>query len=309
LKEVNVGLDLGGSFLKYGWGVDSIEGSGRVAVGDPEREHIYGLIRETLGRISRESGASIRGVALGAPGCVNPETGEVLGIAPNLEGWEGARPGDYLRSIGYNLVRVENDANLMVYGEAGEWNYTRDVLGVTIGTGIGSGFVRHGEIIRGAGFGAFEIGHIIAVPNGRPCNCGKRGCLEQYTAVPAFWRIARNYWEKKKIVNSVDRHDISFVFSSMKVDSGLRRRIHRSMDVLAQHLANAVTLLNPDVLVIGGGVVEIVDFEWERLSSKVRSFLQPIHRDNLEIRKAIYGNRAGILGGIRLLSRFSGISE
>jgi glucokinase len=300
--SINVGLDLGGSFLKYGWGRDSIIGIDRVAVVDPSREAIYQLILEVLQHIEQKSGESIQGIVIGVPGCVNPDTGTVLGVAPNLKGWEGANPAEFLRSHGYTRVRVENDANLMVYGEASEWDFRYDVLGITIGTGIGSGFVSGSQLFRGASFSAFELGHTIVVPNGLPCNCGKRGCLEVYTAVPALLRATEDFYRRQP-GKKVDKLTIADVFMAMKTDKPLQRVIRRHLDRLALGLANAVTMVNPDKVVVGGGVIEIDAFDWDWFRKRVKAYLQPVHKSNLEMVKARFGNRAGVLGGIRLATQ------
>lgn len=189
-----IGVDIGATGLKAGL-VDHRGNLGPVET-CPTLAHegpgsimarIFGLVDRLL---ARQPG--VLGIGVGSAGRINHSEGLVQFASGNLPGWTGTRIGPILAER-YGLpVVVDNDANVAALAEGwvGAARGCRDFLCLTIGTGVGGGFVVDGHLARGAHWGAAEFGHMVLYPGGEPCNCGGRGCLEQYVSGPALVRRA-----------------------------------------------------------------------------------------------------------------------
>ncbi|MCD4828295.1 MAG: ROK family protein [Candidatus Cloacimonetes bacterium] len=299
-----ISFDLGGSSLKYGLG-NTREGllkHGSVRLRGVSRDAIINLIDDTFVELNAHlpTGESLHGVSLGSPGVVDAAGGRVLSHCPNLPDWKGAEPGPVLqRRLGVPVF-VDNDANLMAYGEAARFGFERTVLGITLGTGIGSGLVVGRDIYTGAGWAALELGHVLVAPDGRLCGCGRRGCIEAYASGPSLVALCREAWRQKHDgrVNDSDNPTVKQIFDNVVDNKEVCAILLHQMDRLGFVLANAITILAPDVLIIGGGLSEISSFPWVELERAVRDRLLPVHNGSLRFEQAQLGNRAAIVGGL-----------
>lgn len=298
MKNVFAAFDLGGSFLKYGMGNSSslIQYDSRLSVKSSEPEYIYSLFTKAFEDLKEHLAKDelIAGACIGSPGTANSKTGKVEGINPNLPCWTGANPIKALQPVWNIPIHLDNDANLMTYGEYAAYPKAHSLLGITIGTGIGSGYVSRQGIFHGSSYSALEVGHTIVVQDGELCNCGKKGCAEAYASA-------------NSILKSVSCSDPSFYGKSIKeildlakTNENVKLQIEHSFSLLAIAIANAITILNPAVLIIGGGVADIDSFPFPFLEKKILHYLMNDHKQNLIISKAKYGNKAAILGGIIL---------
>jgi len=292
-----IGLDLGGSSVKYGWGSSStglvyfnkalLKKKDQLSI----LETLKYVIRDCIQHSESLNNNELRGIGIGSPGTVNSRTGMIEGQCPNLPEWPGVNLVDSIRSEFGVPVVIENDANQMVIGEAMKYP-GRSVLGITIGSGIGAGFVSENDCLRGDNFSALELGHTIIIPDGRLCNCGKKGCIEAYASADS---IVRQFNEQ---YSYSDSNTILNVLNDASQSQEKNTFLLTILGYLGLQIANSVTLFNPGVVVIGGGIVEIDSFPFSFLRDVILRHLLPEHSKFLEIRKAYYQNKAGVWGGI-----------
>lgn len=253
----------------------------------------------------------IAAVGVGAAGYIASDRSTVL-FAPNIA-WRNEPLGaDLARLTGLPVV-VENDANAAAWGEFryGAGGDVDDQLMVTVGTGVGGGIVVDGHLLRGAhGVGA-EIGHLNVVPEGRLCGCGNRGCLEQYGSGTALVRAAREAVAANSLLarDLVDRAGgdpdaITGPMITAAAQEGDRFAIEQFEQLghwLGHGIASLVAVLDPAVIVIGGGVSEAGDLLVGPLRAAFEHELSGRgYRPTPEIRVAELGNRAGVIGAADL---------
>jgi glucokinase len=251
--------------------------------------------------------AEVVTVGVGVPGLVDREG--VLKFAPNLLGANGAPVKDGLetRLDGRATVQVDNDATCAAAGECayGAAAGRLEVLFVTVGTGIGGGLVTGGRILRGGGNLAGEIGHMVVNPHGPPCGCGRRGCWERYASGSGLGRIARDYayaGQAARVValaggdNDAVRGE-HVVRAAAEADEAAVAILGELAWWLALGLANLANILDPEMIVIGGGLVRA----GEALLGPVRTaFASQLEgaalRPEIEIVAASLGERGGAIG-------------
>ncbi len=295
--DTYIGIDIGGSGVKYGWG-NSKRGLLSFETIPLLRKDMPGLlsvINEIFTRIDIELGLSqIQAAGIGLPGMIDHQNQRIIEQNPNLPFLTGA----YLRELNPQGVQMplyfDNDANLMALGESTRFTVADSVLGITIGSGIGSGLVLDGKVYFGSKGFAMEMGHVISVYNGSPCNCGKFGCLEAYASLNGM----RNRLEEEGIVaQDLALRDILLLAQKNAV---ARKTVNRGLEYLVSALANAIILLTPDHVVIGGGASEIDEYPLEDIVRGVQNLIPDILRTSVSIDRAIFGNKAGVIGAITL---------
>jgi glucokinase len=210
-----------------------------------------------------EDSQKISAIGICAPGPLNPVTGVIIN-PPNLPAWHNFPLADELRRIYAASIRIDNDANAAALAEAkwGAGRGYRNVFYATIGTGIGTGIIFDGKIYHGRTGSAAEGGHMGVDSRGPLCPCGKRGCIEFLAAGPAIARRARQELKEhpKSMLLEMAGGDPQAVTSEMVAkcyaagDSAAKAVLTETLDLLAYWLGNIVDLLEPDVIVIGGGV-------------------------------------------------------
>ncbi len=239
--------------------------------------------------------------------------GELIVNAPNL-GWRDVALASLLRKklqgrYGSTRVRIINDLKALLWGEhiAGAVTSSSDVLAVYVGTGIGGAILDDGKLMFGAGGKAGEIGHTKVVVNGRLCGCGQRGCVEAYAGgVHLETQVATiaNSLQLNQLFRDDDHNLVDLGRADAMAHSvpELDELWTRASDYLALTLANACTLLNPGVLLLGGGVImNCFDFR-ERVLTKIPPLIMASARDDLDIRLPTLGDDAGPLGAAVLAS-------
>jgi glucokinase len=254
----------------------------------------------------------ISGVGVGCPGTVDLDDGVILEAA-NL-GWKNVKLKEYLeKELGCPAV-IANDVDAGVYGEYrfGAAKSARCVIGVFPGTGIGGGCVYEGRILRGKKHSCMEIGHIEVVPNGALCGCGRRGCLETEAsrlAISAEIAKAAYRGESPHILDKVGT-DIAEIRSSTLAeaiksgDAIVEKIIRRACGHLGVAVANLVTLLAPDTVVLGGGLVEAMpDLFVDAVSSAARERVMPSMVKSFKVVAAKLGDDAGAMGAAAWVER------
>lgn len=313
-RSSSIGIDVGGTKILAG--VVDAEGAvvhqarRQSARNDPAS--VLDTVCEVVSELRDASDDEVLAVGLGIAGPVDAERSTVF-FAPNL-GWPQVPVRELLTDrVGLPVI-VENDGNAAAWGEfvAGAGTNVQDLTVITVGTGIGGGIIINGELLRGAHGAAGEIGHMNAVPNGRPCGCGRNGCWEQYASGNALVREARTL--------SAERRQEAGLLLSMGdgTPEGVQG-VHvtaaaREGDPVAQEafavvgtwlgrgLADLSSILDPGAFVIGGGVSEAGDLllDSARATLAEKLTVGRSRRPIPEVRLATLGNQAGLIGAAAL---------
>jgi glucokinase len=258
-----------------------------------------------------ESKDKLLGIGMGAPGAVDKKKG-IIYEAVNL-GW----PKDYpivklLGDFSKLPVIIDNDANCAALGEMwkGAGQGAKDLVCVTLGTGVGGGIIVHGDIVQGVKGAAGEIGHITVVPeDGSPCNCGKTGCLETVASATGIVRLAKiaiNEYDGRSSLKELFAEkgmiEAKDVFQCVNLGDTLSVKI---VDQITFHLglvlANIGNLFNPEKIVIGGGVSKAGEVLLNPLKKYFKQFSYSAVASSTELVIATLGNDAGILGAAWLI--------
>lgn len=238
--------------------------------------------------------ARLEGIGVSATGQIDSRKGTVVGTCGNLPNYIGSPIQEKLEEKFHLPVTVANDANCMCLGEVwagGAKGYT-DVIGVTLGTGVGGGILTGGRLLEGArGLGG-ELGHYRShALDGVLCTCGATGCWERYAATTALVREA----QKKDPKLADGRAIFEAAHAGNPMVLGL---LDRWIDEIAQGLAGMVHIFNPQLILIGGGVSAQQELLIEPLAKKVKASVMPAFAEGLEVRAAQLHNDAGMVGAV-----------
>jgi glucokinase len=287
---------------------DTPTAAGADAVVNTIVSMIEGVIEEaiTLKGAKRED---FVGVGIGAPGPLDRKNGVVI-VAPNL-GWRDFPLRDAVADRVEIPATLDNDANCATLGEwwRGAAQGTRNVVGLTIGTGIGGGIVLDGQLYHGASDVAGEIGHTTIDSTGRYCRCGNYGCLEAYASGPAIALRAREALERDEasVLHRMVNENLSTLTAATVYDAAnngdaLALEVVRdTAKFLGTGVANLLNLLNPDVVVITGGVTRAGDRLFEPLRAEVK---RRAFRPAVQACRIVPGKLAGTAGMVGAVATF-----
>jgi glucokinase len=315
-KRYFIGVDLGGTNIKFG--IVSEKGEilqkgmlpaqanmGRDAI----LHNINKAVEESLS-FARKKKIKIKGIGVGSPGTVNLETGKIEGSCPNLPQMVNANLKKWISTYFKLPISVDNDANLMALAESkfGSAKGYRDALCITLGTGIGGGIILDGKLFHGSNFAGAEFGHMTICYNGRRCNCGGIGCLEMYASAPAMVKDAKKllHRNRQSLIHKLVKGDLTKLTTEIifqaerKGDILASDVINQACAYLGAGIASAINLLNPQIVVIGGGVSEGGNNFIQRIKKEVKRRAFPTATKNLKIVKAKLGNKAGFIGAAML---------
>jgi glucokinase len=318
-----VGVDIGGTKVAAGL-VDhsgAIVAQSRTAMvaNDAARglAAVAAAIEDLRARASSGDGFQAHAIGICAPGPLNPRTGVVIN-PPNLPGWHNFPLAEEIRKLYPTAqVKIDNDANAAALAEAkwGAGQDYRNVFYATIGTGIGTGFVIDGKVYHGRTGLATEGGHVGVDLHGPQCACGKRGCIETLAAGPAIARRARTKLAAQTASGGDSTKSALLAMAGGKADAVTSEMVAKSyaagdalakevmqetLDLLAYWLGNVIDLLEPDVIVIGGGVSSMLAPFLEEIRERwIGACLSPYpHETPLVL--AHYKEDAGIAGAAAL---------
>lgn len=265
---------------------------------------IHGALNETVNTINLDI-TEVTGVGVGVPAFLDVEQRTVI-EAVNL-GWKDVPFADMLeKELGLPSA-VENDANLAALGEAwvGAGKGAKSVLCVTVGTGVGAGIVLDGRLYRGVGGMAGEIGHLtVQRHHGLPCNCGKTGCLETVASASAMVRSAKELQEQGALPPTPAIHGAKDVFDlALQGNPAAKQILVEAADWLGYGLSLTAIVLNPDAVVIGGGVSEAGDQFLDPVRQSMRRYTLGKTFSDTSLLLAQLGNDAGVIGAARLISQ------
>ncbi|MCD8510926.1 MAG: ROK family glucokinase [Bacillus sp. (in: Bacteria)] len=314
-KKWLVGVDIGGTTIKMAFIGDDKQIISKWEIDTDTAEkgnnipfHIAEAIEGKLAEL-KATKEKLKGIGVGAPGPVNYSDGSIK-LAVNL-GWENFPLKEILSEASGLQVVVDNDANIAAIGEmwAGAGEGAKDLILATLGTGVGGGIIANGEIVRGTNGAGGEIGHITSVvEGGYRCNCGKTGCLETVASATGIVRMAV---EKLKVENGNSVLSGPFsehgtvtakaVFDAAKDQDELAVTIVREVAFhLGFALGNLANGLNPEKIVIGGGVSRAGDVLLHPVKEEFARFAFPRVLEGAEFTIATLGNDAGVIGGAYL---------
>lgn len=313
----NIGIDLGGTNIKVGL-VDEncnivAKASAKTNLPRPADE-ICASIVEAVWKVLNEAKVTIgevNSIGIGTPGVANRNSGVVL-YSCNL----GFKNTDLRTLIKKRLdkpIYVENDANAAAFGEvlAGAGKGCKNVVVVTLGTGVGGGIIIDGKIYTGFNFCGAELGHTVIEFNGRPCSCGRKGCFEAYSSATALINMTKESMEAHKdskmweiAGGSLDNVDGKTAFDGMRADDAAAKDLIKMyIDYLGCGLTNIVNTFQPEMLLIGGGICK----EGENLTKPLYEYINResycIDADKVtKLDVCKLGNDAGIIGAAFLYS-------
>lgn len=307
MKKSYAGIDLGGTFIKAGlmlangkrlaaFKIPTEAGRGVKAV---KANLIHAA--ENLVEIADKHKTRLAGIGVGSPGTVQYPEGKITGSSPNIPGWIGTNVRKLLSQFDVP-VKGDNDANCMALAEYmyGAGKGTKSGFYITIGTGIGGAVIQNGVLVRGASFAAGEFGHTVLKFNGAKCKCGRKGCVEAYTSAPALIRSAKaaiKKHRKSSLKNSIDNLNARLIFEAFKSgDKAASLAVRRNAEMLGTAVGSVVNLLNPEIVVIGGGM-SLGGSEYINLiRNEILKFAFVSSASRLKIKKAKLGNSAGWIG-------------
>ncbi|WP_440111328.1 ROK family protein [Paenibacillus sp. QZ-Y1] len=288
-----IGVDIGGTGIKglvvneAGMVLADIVRATEARLG---RKGILGQLKELLVDLLVRC-AEVEAIGIASAGRVNAVTGEVVYATDHLPGWQGM-PLTQWAEEAFGLPAVaDNDANAALLGESwlGAGRGKQSLVMLTLGTGVGGANMYEGQLLRGAGWRGGDWGHSVLVPGGRPCNCGKQGCVEQYVSGSALLRLAMEqsdsvYTDGREIMAAAAKGEPSALFILEQYTANLTLVI-----------SNISASIDPELIIVGGGVIHDHAAWWHLLTNK-------LHLEGLtdRIAAAELGNRAGCFGAARL---------
>ena len=301
--KVRIGIDLGGSFIKAGIIDDKYKVLYRLEVPSEGEAGARAVIKnlqnvyQTLTEIGSKRNYRITSLGIGSPGTISQPTGKVTDASPNIKDWKGIVLTRIFGKKGIS-VYADNDANCVALGEylSGFKCRHKDMVFVTVGTGIGGGLIINGRLHRGATFAASEIGHMTIRSHGRLCKCGMRGCLEAYASVPNMMK--RFYWWSKKYNIKVKKgiSPVGLYNLYKKRNKAAIKTIEENADYLGIGLGSIVNILNPRVVVIGGGFSHAGNEYIRLLKESISKHAFKSAVSQLKVYRARLGNNAGFIG-------------
>lgn len=311
----NIGIDLGGTNIKVGVVNEKCEiiGKSNIKTNLPRpSEEIAESIAEGVRLACEDAGiglSEVNSVGIGTPGTANRNTGVVL-YSCNLD-FHDFELGKVLSEKLGTEIYVENDANAAAFGEVvnGAGKGYKNVVVVTLGTGVGGGIIIDGKIYTGFNFCGAELGHTVIRYGGRQCGCGRKGCFEAYSSATALINMTKEAMEADKNTkmwelsgNSIDNVDGKTAFDGMRAgDETAKSVVENYINYLGCGLVNIVNTFQPELLLIGGGICK----EGENLTKPLQKIIEkesycidPERSTKLDIAKL--GNDAGIIGAAYL---------
>ncbi|MBP9900561.1 MAG: ROK family protein [Verrucomicrobiota bacterium] len=318
-KDYFVGVDLGGTKILAGVFNAKLELKGTTKLStkadrgvDEVIERIARCVKEAVDECDLNL-AQVRGIGIGAPGAVDTDAGRVI-FAPNLPGWKDVPLKKALEKLLDVPVFLGNDCNVCTLGVFDQEYKAkpRDLIGIFIGTGIGGGLILNGDLYHGHNLTAGEIGHMVIEVNGPKCGCGNRGCFEALASRTAIFReIQAGVKEgQETMLTDMLGKDLSDMRSG-----DLRKAIRRG-DKLATKVveaaaefagigvANLINILNPEIVVVGGGVIEaLADEMMPTLIKAAKEHVMPGTMSGIDIKASKLGDNAGITGAAVLARR------
>ncbi len=315
MKKFAIGIDFGGTYVKLAL----VDRKGRLrhranlATSDYKTKEalLDAVVFEISGILikSRLGLKDLLGVGIGVPGVVEFEKGLIYNLT-NVPGWKNVPLKKILESKLKIPVLVDNDVNLMALGECrfGAGKDARDLICITLGTGVGAGLIIDGRLYRGASSAAGEVGHMPLKEKGFKCGCGSNGCLERYvgnrSVVEEIKKLIRS--GRPTLIKDLVKKDLSLITPEI-VSKAAQKGDRLAIDLwrtigtrIGITLSGVVNLLNPEKVIIGGGMANAGEVLFKSIRQTVDERALPIASAAVKIVKAKLGKDAGIIGAAAL---------
>lgn len=234
----------------------------------------------------------IEAIGVGTPGFIDSENG-IVTFAGNIDGWTGLNLKKEIEKISNLPVFIENDANIALVCEKwlGAGKGFKDIVMITIGTGLGGAVYNEKMgLLSGSHFQGAELGHLILHPNGEYCTCGQSGCAESYCSGTA---LVRHYEELTR-----NRLSGAEIFKISEKDENAKKVIDRFTSDLAWFLTSLRNIFDPELIIIGGGVINSKDYWWDEVLKNFKNYCHL--SEEIEIKPAKFLNDAGVIGAGRI---------
>jgi glucokinase len=291
--ELYAGFDLGGTQLKYGL----VNTNGSVildnSVDSPQKaEDLFPMFKKLLENLSEQHQQSLQAIGFGFPGIFNQKEQKII-QSPNYPSLDGK---DLMPLLGPFIEKpfyINNDANLAAYGEykQGSGKGAHSLVMLTIGTGVGSGIILGGHIWQGACGFAGELGHSCVNPDGDLCKCGSRGCLETEVSAPQIVSLYSSFSHSEKEISSEG------VFLAAKKGDKTALQVFAHIGYyLGIGLSQAINILNPEKILLGGGVMESANFLMPPALEEAKKRSYSASFECCRIERTKLGNKAGFIG-------------
>lgn len=310
-----IGIDVGGTNVKIALvneKVGIVYSNSIPTRAEMGYEYTVNSMKEAIKELLKETNTSakdVEGMGFGFPGQIDCQKG-IVRLAPNIPGWVDVPIAEIMEKEFGIPTRVDNDVRCAALGELnfGAGKGCENLVCITVGTGIGSGLIINGKLVRGASNAAGEIGHIKLDMTGGPlCGCGDRGCLEAFASGPSIVAMAEEYIKggKSTKYRELANPDITPYVVSVAAQQGdpVAKRIFTIIgEYIGVGLASVVNLLNPEKIIIGGGVAAAGDILMTPIKETLVKRAMPISGGAVEVVPAQLGNTAGVIGASLLIN-------
>lgn len=316
MKKYRIGIDIGGTNIK-------------IALVDFEGKIVYSNTTPTRAEMGYEAGITnikqaihdlldetktdknhIEAIGFGLPGQIDYKEGIVKNL-PNIPGWVNVPLAKIIEEEFSIPTRLDNDVRCAALGELnfGAGRNCENLICITIGTGIGSGIVLNGKLVRGAANAAGEIGHIkMSINDGPLCGCGDYGCFEAYASGPSIVTMAKEYISGGKSAKYKEMAPDGIITPYLVAQAALQGdsvsiQIFKQMGkIIGVGLASVVNLLNPEKIIIGGGVADAGDILLNPIKETILDRAMPIQAQSVQVVPAQLANTAGVIGASLLIN-------
>ena len=311
MDKYYIGIDLGGTNIKgsiFNKNLDVIYEQRLSTEADKGSEHVLNRIYKLVSIMLNNSGLANTDIAcmgIGVPGLLNINEGISM-FSPNFSDWENVPVVKWFEEKLHIPVFIDNDVRVNLYGEwyFGAGKGSKNVVLLTLGTGLGSGIVMDGHVLYGATGSAGEIGHMNMYREGRPCKCGSSGCLGRYVSA-----LGMLYTLKEKIKSGHYSIICEWVHGSLSEitakmvseaydlgDKVAIETLHETGEILGFGLVNVINLYNPEIIIIGGGMAAAGERLLERSRKTINNHALKIPNEKCTITTALLGDAAGMVG-------------
>jgi len=315
MKNNRIGIDVGGTNIK----IALISNKGEILYSNTfptraEMGYVYTVsnIKQAINDLMSETKSSksnIESIGFGFPGQIDYKNG-VVRNSTNVPGWNNVEIADIIKTEFGIPAFIDNDVRCATLGELkyGAGKGAENLVCITVGTGIGSGLVINGKLVRGASNAAGEIGHIkLSMNDGPLCGCGDFGCFEAYASGPSIVAMAEEYIKGGKSTmyrEMANGSEITPYIVSKAAEEGdaVAKQIFKQIGhYIGIGLSSVINLLNPEKVIIGGGVSAAGDLLFNPIRETINERAMKIAREAVEIVPAELGNTAGVIGASLLM--------
>ena len=316
MKKYRIGVDIGGTNVK----IALVDFDGKIIYSNtvPTRAEMgyeagVNNIKQAIKELMQETGESaktIEAIGFGLPGQIDYKEGIVKNL-PNIPGWVNIPLAKIIEDEFSIPTRLDNDVRCAALGELnfGAGKGCENLICITVGTGIGSGIVLNGKLVRGASNAAGEIGHIKMDMTGGPlCGCGDYGCFEAYASGPAIVTMAKEYISGGKSAKYKEMATDGIITPYIVAQAALQGdavsiQIFKQMGkIIGTGLSSVVNLLNPEKIIIGGGVADAGSILLDPIKATIADRAMPIQANAVQVVPAQLANTAGVIGASLLIN-------